>query len=192
MNAQHKMPANSDAWRVSHYGAHTSLLTADRVEIVDLLQDTLCSALTILGQVKLGQLKLRNVSFIAVQQLFHRLSKANLDYIEFLTQRIDDLGGYSESTALMSALYSVNEQPESQRFALCIQIIHQGASQLCVHNVKLREYRDHAFGSKDHASTRFFEECMRHTARFASLIQDNLPHGTAHERQPPHEQTAHS
>ncbi|WP_322617581.1 hypothetical protein [Pseudomonas sp. BIC9C] len=177
MNPRQVPLAANHTFRVSHYGAHTSLFMADRIELVDLLQNHLSTALDILAQVKLGQQKLRNVSFISVQQLFHRIAGANLDYAEFITRRIRDLGGFSEPAALMSALYSDNDTQNSQRFGSCIQSIHQGASQLCALGARLSFYRDRAIGGKDDASTRFIEECSRRTARFTSLIQDNLPSG---------------
>ncbi|WP_166363402.1 hypothetical protein [Pseudomonas akapageensis] len=177
MNPRQEPLAASHTFRVSHYGAHTSLVRADRIEMVDLLQDHLSTALDMLAQVKLGQQRLRNVSFIAVQQLFHRIASANLDYVEFITLRIRDLGGFTEPAMLMSALYCDNETRKSQPFGACIQCIHQGASQLCALGARLGFYRDRAIGGKDGASIRFIEECVWRTVCFTSLIQDNLPSG---------------
>ena len=170
MNALQKLYIVSHPLRISRYGAHTSLSTCERVEIIDALTQTLNTTLGILAQLKRGQQTVRNVSFLPVQQLFHRLVRVNADYAEFLADGITDLGGYVET----AALYSLNDSRESQCFADCLTGICQGTRRLRAFDALLRDCCDSAIENKDTASKRLFEECARHNARFLSLLEDNL------------------
>ncbi|NUU38767.1 hypothetical protein [Pseudomonas sp. C2B4] len=169
MNALQKLYIVSHPLRISRYGAHTSLSTAERVEIIDVLTDTLGTVLTLLAQLKRGQQTLRNVSFLPVQQLFHRLVRANTDYADFLVSGITDLGGYVET----AALYHLNDTHEPQCFADCLTGICQCTRRLWAAEALLRDYRECAIANKDNASKRFFEECTRHNAHFIALIEDS-------------------
>ncbi|MDD0996931.1 hypothetical protein M5G20_13785 [Pseudomonas sp. TNT2022 ID1044] len=173
MNALQKLYIASHPLRISRYGAHTSLSISERVEIIDALTQTLSTTLGILAQLKRGQQKLQNVSFLPVQQLFRRLVRANADYAQFLASGIADLGGYAET----AALYSLNDTHDPQCFADCLSGICQGTRRLRAVDVLLRDYCECAIANKDNASKRFFEECTRHNARFLALIEANLADG---------------
>ncbi|MGE8066463.1 hypothetical protein [Pseudomonas sp. NPDC089569] len=172
MNARQTLYIVSHPLRISRYGAHTSLSAAERVEIVDALSDTLGTTLGMLAQFKRGQQKLRNISFLPVQQLFHCLVRANGVYAEFLATVIVDLGGHVET----AALYSLHDIHEPQCLADCLAHICRGARRLRALDALLRDCRENAIDHKDNASRRLLDECIRHTARFTSLIEDNLPH----------------
>jgi hypothetical protein len=172
MNALQKLHLVSHPLRISRYGAHTSLSAAERVEVIDALTQTLSTTLSILALLKRGQQKLHNVSFLPVQQLFHRLVRANTVYAEFLVSAITDLGGYAEA----AALYHLNDIREPQCFADCLTGICQGTRRLRAVDALLRDYGECAVANKDTASKRFFEECSRQNTRFLSLIEDNLSH----------------
>ena len=175
MNALKRLYIVSHPLRISRYGAHTSLSTAERVEIIEALTDTLSTALTLLAQLKRSQQKLHNVSFLPVQQLFQRLVRANAGYVEFLTTAITDLGGHAEN----EALYRLNETAEPSCFADCITGIARGARRLRAVDALLRDYCECAIAHKDVASRRFFEQCTRHNAHFLSLIEYHLIHEQA-------------
>ncbi|MGJ7516219.1 ferritin-like domain-containing protein [Pseudomonas baetica] len=170
MNALQKLYIVSHPLRISRYGAHTSLSTAERVEIIDVLTDTLGTVMTLLAQFKRGQQKLHNISFLPVQQMFHRMVRANTDYADFLVARITDLGGYAET----AALYHLHDIREPQCFADCLTGISQGTRRLQAVEALLRDYRECAIDHKDNASKRFFEACTRQNAHFIWLIEDNL------------------
>lgn len=172
MNALKRLYIVSHPLRISRYGAHTSLSTAERVEIIDALTETLSTALTLLAQLKRSQQKLHNVSFLPVQQLFQRLVRANTGYVDFLTTAITDLGGHAETEALSR----LNDIPEPACFADCLTGVVRGARRLRALDALLRDYCECAIAQKDNASRRFFEECTRHTAHFLSLIEYHLIH----------------
>ncbi|VVP66237.1 hypothetical protein PS918_00325 [Pseudomonas fluorescens] len=170
MNAVQRLYLVSHPLRISRYGAHSSLSTAERVEIIDVLTQTLGTALNLQALLKGSQQTLHTVSFLPVQQLFHRLVRANADYTGFLVEAITDLGGHAQA----EALYRLNEIQQPQCFAECLSGISRGARRLRAVDTLLRDYRECAAANKDTASKRFFEECTRHNARFLSLIEDHL------------------
>jgi hypothetical protein len=170
MNALQRLYIVSHPLRISRYGAHTSLSIAERVEIIDALRDMLGTALGILALIRRGQQKLHNVSFLPIQQLFHRLMRANTDYVDFLAIRITDLGGYAET----AALYSLNDIRQPRCFADCVQGIHQGTRRLRAADILLRDYCECAIANKDNASKRLFAECTQRNEQFISLIENNL------------------
>jgi hypothetical protein len=171
MNALQKLYIVSHPLRISRYGAHTSLSTAERVEVIDALTQTLGTTLGMLAQLKRGQQQLRNVSFLPVQQLFRRLVRANADYADFLASAITDLGGHIET----AALYSLNDTREPQCFADCLTGIFQGKLRLRAVDALLRDCLERAIANKDNASKRFFEACARHNARFLSVMGTTCP-----------------
>ncbi|AWY39896.1 hypothetical protein DKY63_08280 [Pseudomonas putida] len=172
MNALNRLYIVSHPLRISRYGAHTSLSTAERIEIIEALTETLGTALTLLAQLKRSQQKLHNVSFLPVQQLFHRLVRANAGYVDFLTTAITDLGGHAENEALSQ----LNDIPEPGCFAECLTGISRGTRRLHAVDALLRDYCECAIAHKDSASRRFFEECTRQNASFLSLIEYHLIH----------------
>jgi DNA-binding ferritin-like protein len=172
MNALQKLYIVSHPLRISRYGAHTSLSMSERIEIIDTLTQTLSTTLGILAQLKRGRQTLQNISFLPVQQLFHRLMRANTDYVDFLASRITDLGGYAETTAL----YNLIDCRDPRCFADCLSAIDQGSRRLRAVDALLRDYRESAAANKDNASKRLFEECLRHNTRFLSLIEHSLAH----------------
>jgi DNA-binding ferritin-like protein len=170
MNALHKMYMVSHPLRISRYGAHTSLSSAERVDIIDTLTQTLGIALGILAQLKRGQQHLRNVSFLPLHHLFRKLVQTNIEYAEFLASSITDLGGYTE----VATLYSLNDHCESNCFADCLLNIHQRAYRLQDSVTLLSNYHEHAVANKDSASNRYFEKCIHHSTRFLALIKGDL------------------
>jgi hypothetical protein len=171
MNALQRLHIVSHPMRISRYGAHTSLSIAERVEIIEALTGLLGSALTLLAQLKRGQQQLHNVSFLPVQQLFHRLVRASGGYTDFLAMAISDLGGYAET----AALYQLNDVAEPVCFADCLSGICRSARRLQAADILLRDYQECATANKDNASRRLFEACTRHNARLLAMIEDNIP-----------------
>ncbi|MCL6702852.1 hypothetical protein [Pseudomonas sp. T1.Ur] len=170
MNALHKMYIVSHPLRISRYGAHTSLSSAERVEIVDTMMQTLGATLSILVSLKQVQEHLRNISFLPIQDLIRRLLLENTEYTEFLVSGIRDLGGYAD----VAALLSMKDIHESKCFADCLLVIHQDLRLLCASDRMFREYRERALTDKDRASIRYFDHCIRHNTRFLVLIKQHL------------------
>lgn len=170
MNAFQKLYIVSDPLRISGYGAHTSLSTAERVEIIDALSDICNTGFKILAQLNQARLQLQNVSFLPVQQLFHRLVRANVDYVDFMILHITDLGGYAE----VKTLHSFYDVRDTKYFPDCIQDIHLETNRLLAADALLRDCYERVVARRDNASERFFEACVLKNKHFISLIQDNL------------------
>jgi hypothetical protein len=170
MNALHMMYMVSHPLRISRYGAHTSLSSAERVEIIDTLTQSLGTALSILAPLKRGQQKLCNVSFLPLQDLFRKLVQENVDFTDFLVSGIRDLGGYAE----VATLFSLNDTYESKCFADCLRGIYLGVHRLQATDTVFREYRERAFTNKDSASIRYFDQCIHRNTRFLASIKNHL------------------
>ena len=170
MNALHTLYIVSHLLRVSRYGAHTSLSSAERVEIIDALSDTCTTGVKILTQLKQARQQMEHVSFLPVKQLLHRLVKANIDYVDFLILRITDLGGYAEA----ETLHRVYDVRDTKRFPECIQGIHLETERLFALDALLRDWYERAIAHRDTASEQFFKACVQQNKLFISLIEDNL------------------
>lgn len=70
MNAPHKLYLVSHPPCVTRYGTHTSLSTAERVEIIDALTQTLSATLSILARLRHSQQTLHAVSFYRCRRCF--------------------------------------------------------------------------------------------------------------------------
>lgn len=173
MNAYQKLCIVSHPLRISRYGAHTSLSTAERVEIIDALSEICNTGFKILAQLNQARLQLKNVSFLPVQQLFHRLVRANVDYVDFMILHIKDLGGYAD-VEMLHSLYDVRD---TKCFPACIHDVHLETNRLFAADVFLRDCYECAVARRDNASERYFEACVLKNKHFTSLIQDNLLNG---------------
>ncbi|MBX8621723.1 hypothetical protein K4754_06745 [Pseudomonas glycinae] len=170
MNAPHKLYLVSHPPCITRYGTHTSLSTAERVEIIDALTQTLSATLSILARLRHSQQTMRTVSFLPVQTLFRRLLNANTRYADFLVTGITDLGGHAQR----DALYDLNEAPEPLCFADCLKGIDRALSQLRAADALFRDCRASAIANNDCASRQLFEACTRHNSYFLSLINNHL------------------
>ncbi|UDI95266.1 hypothetical protein [Pseudomonas sp. IAC-BECa141] len=170
MNAPHKLLLVSHPPCVSRYGTHTSLCTAERVEIIDALTQTLGATLNILARLKHSQQTLRTVSFLPVQTLLRRLLNANTRYADFLVTGITDLGGHAQR----DALYRLNDAAEPLCFADCLKGIDRSIRRLGAADALFRDCRASAIANNDYASRQLFEACIRHNGYFLSLINNHL------------------
>lgn len=170
MNAPHTLYLVSHPPCVTRYGTHTSLSTAERVEIIDALTQTLGSTLSILARLKRSQQTLDTVSFLPVQTLVRRLLNANTRYADFLVTGITDLGGHAQR----DALYRLNDAPDPLCFADCLKGIDRAIRRLRAADALFRDCRASAVANNDCASRQFFEACTRHNSYFLSLINQHL------------------
>ncbi|WJK06996.1 hypothetical protein [Pseudomonas fluorescens] len=170
MNAPHKLYLVSHSPCVSRYGTHTSLSTAERVEIIDALTQTLSATLSILARLKHSQQTLRTVSFLPVQTLLRRLLNANTRYADFLVTGITDLGGHAQR----DALYRLNDAAEPLCFADCLEGIERALRTLRAADALFRDCRASVIANNDYASQQLFEACIRRNGYFLSLINNHL------------------
>lgn len=175
MNSQKQShPSRRFSLPLSRPGAHVSLAAAERIELVELLNLQLLTTLELLQQVKQVQWKLREVSFVAVQRLFHKIAWATTECAESLSSRIVDMGGYTERS-MMSALYSDPVEHKAPGFAACICNIHALAEQLARQSSLAHAFIERLAASGDYASLVLIRDCSQQSRELVLLIQANLP-----------------
>jgi DNA-binding ferritin-like protein len=161
--------------RMSQYGAHDSLLVAERMELVELLQEHLMTALDLRQYVNSLEARLRNVSFVDLRQLFHRIGEATRDCADFLSERIHDLGALAERS-VMSVLYQNDADTwRNLNFAACIWHINARAETLTRFAPHARGFMDRAVVNGDYASLHLITDCIHQISQLVALIQINIP-----------------
>lgn len=163
----------SVASRMSQYGAHDALLVSERMEWVELLQDHLMATLDLRQYVNSLEARLRNVSFVDLRQLFHRIGEATP--ADFLSERIHDLGALAERS-VMSVLYQNDADTwRDLNFAACIWHINARAETLARFAPQARGFMDRAVVNGDYASVHLITDCIHKIGQLVALIQINIP-----------------
>ena len=76
---------------------------ATRVKIVELLNARLADCIDLQTQTKQAHWNVKGPSFIALHELFDKVSEAVEDYVDMIAERIVQLGGVAEGTVRMAA-----------------------------------------------------------------------------------------
>ncbi|MFH0020264.1 hypothetical protein ACFZAC_01500 [Pseudomonas fluorescens] len=171
MNAPQTLYQLRHSFRISRYGAHTSLSTAERIDVLEVLAQMSGTTQSLQAQFDYLKQMLRNVSFLPVRQLFQQLAGTTSDHARFLAISIVDLGGYVEP----AGLYRFNEIAHSH-FADYLTEIKRSTSRLQAEVNGLRAHQQSAAANNDLASKRLFQECVRRHARLLHLISSRLLH----------------
>lgn len=160
---------------MSQYSAHDSLIVAERLELLELLQEHLMAALDLRQYVNSLQARLRNVSFVDLRPLFHRIGEATRDCADFLSERIHDLGALAERS-VMSVLYQNDADTwRNLNFAACIWHINARAETLSRFAPQARGLMDRAVINGDYASLHLITDCIHQISQLVALIQINIP-----------------
>jgi DNA-binding ferritin-like protein len=163
------------ATRMSQYGAHASQQVAERMELVELLQEHLMVALDLRQYVHSLEARLRNVSFADLRELFHRIGEATRECADFLSEGIHDLGALAERS-VMSALYQHDADTwRTINFAACIWHINARADTLTRFAPQVRGLMDRAVVNGDYASLHLITDCIYQISQLVALIQINIP-----------------
>jgi len=74
-----------------------------RRNVIAILNDRLADAIDLQGQVKQAHWNVKGPNFIALHELFDKLSDAVLDEIDTIAKRVTSLGGNAEGTVAVAA-----------------------------------------------------------------------------------------
>jgi len=74
-----------------------------RRNVIAILNDRLADAIDLQGQVKQAHWNVKGPNFIALHELFDKLSDAVLDEIDTIAERVTSLGGTAEGTVAVAA-----------------------------------------------------------------------------------------
>lgn len=159
--------------RVSAYGAHTSLVLSDRVELVERLVMHLAVSLELLDTLALVQWQLRNVSFSAIQHTFADMTTEAANYGEYVIARIRDCGSKVERsifpfTSPLTAAGQVD-------FAKCLISIRERTDQMAALASHVHWALDRACEEGDYATSTLITELLSRTDRVVRMIEKNVP-----------------
>ncbi len=88
------------------YATENDISLSRRTEINALLNQRLASAVDLQLQMKQAHWNVKGPSFIALHELFDKVSEAVEDYVDLIAERIVQLGGIAEGTVRSSAARS--------------------------------------------------------------------------------------
>jgi starvation-inducible DNA-binding protein len=139
---------------------HNTLPEPIRRQSIELLNKHLAAAVDLYGQVKQAHWNVRGPGFIAIHELFDKVSEAVEDFSDQLAERAGGLGGTAHGTVQTAAEKSFLipyphgiADEKSHVFAI--------AGSLAAFGQSAREAIDHATKSGDTATADLFTEILR-------------------------------
>jgi hypothetical protein len=156
-----------------------SVARCERVALAALLQHHLLSTIELHGYVQSLEMRLRNVSFIDVRQLFHRLSECTEQCSSFLDARIHDLVPVSGLHSVATKVWGQTDPWYGMSFAACTDLICEHARSLNGFTAQVKGFMDRAVINGDYDSLHVMTDCVNQVSQLVALIQLHLP-GQSH------------
>lgn len=163
------------AYGMTHCPLRDSAEVSERSEIVELLQQYQTIATQLHQYVHSLVLRVRNVSFIEVHQLFHRMGEATEQCAKFLDERIHDLCAFSQRN---EAIIGTADRWYDLSFAACIHHITEHTHALTGFTAETKKFMDRAVISGDYNLLHVMTDCIYQISRLVALIQILLPADT--------------
>jgi starvation-inducible DNA-binding protein len=89
--------------KASVHKTKNSLPEKVRIQVAGSLQDRLADSIDLMIQAKQAHWNVKGPSFIALHELFDKLSEDSEEYVDLLAERIVQLGGVTEGTIRLAA-----------------------------------------------------------------------------------------
>lgn len=175
MNSLKKVQSGSTTpLGMTHYGADHSQRLSERMALVELLQQHLLNALELQRYVSSLEFRLRNVSFVDVRQLFHRIGDATEQCAAFLAERIHDLTAAPAPCELRLSGETLRNGDDLS-FAACLQHIGIHTNALAFFATQTKSFMDRAVINGDYNSLHVMTDCIYQISQLVALIQIHLP-----------------
>jgi len=176
MNSHKKVqPLHLVAASLNQSGARHESVVSERMALVELLQGYLTITVELHQYVNSLELRLRNVSFVDVRQLFHRIGAAVEHCSAFLDERILDLGAPSQRQTLRLLGDNPVDALHNLSFATCIQHIGTRTHALMGFSTQAKEFMDRAVINGDYNSLHLVTDCIYQISQLVALIQIHIP-----------------
>jgi len=178
MNSQNTLqPRQSFGLRATRYAAPDSAEKAERVALVELLQQHLTTTVQLHQYVHSLELRVRNVSFVDVRESFHRIGLATEQCSAFLDERIRDMGGAMQlQRTMVNALRASQDDRWSElSFAACIDQIAVRTHALMAFSGQAKSLMDRAVINGDYNSLHVMTDCVYQITQLVALIQISVP-----------------
>lgn len=173
----HKKVQNSRpyALAMSQYSAFAEPGMSERIALTQLLHGYRTTTLELRHYVRSLEARLRNVSFVDVRQLFHRIGDASDHCAAFLGERIHDLGGPSQYRALSEPSTAYEHSADTLSFAGCVHQIGVRTDTLATFASQVKSFMDCAVIKGDYNSLHVMTDCIYQISQLIALIQIHLP-----------------
>ena len=173
----HKRVQNSrlSALAMSQYSALAEPEVFERIALTEWLLGYRTTTLELRHYVRSLEARLRNVSFVEVRQLFHRIGEASEHCASFLSERIHDLGGPSRHSLLNEPGTPHEDSADMLSFAACIHQIGIRTSTLATFASQTKSFMDQAIIKGDYNNLHVMTDCVYQISQLTALIQIHLP-----------------
>lgn len=152
-----------------------SAAQCERVALAALLQHHLVITIELHGYVQSLEMRLRNVSFIDVRQLFHRIGARTEQCSNFLDARIHDLVPVFGLHTVVAGRLGQTNPCYDLSFAACTDHISERARTLNGFAAQVEGYMDRAVTNGDYSSLHVMTDCALQISQLVALIQIHLP-----------------
>lgn len=85
------------------YATKNSFPEKSRIQVISLLQQNLADAIDMMQQAKQAHWNIKGPSFIALHELFDKISEDAEEYVDLIAERIVQYGGIAEGTVRVAA-----------------------------------------------------------------------------------------
>lgn len=160
---------------LSQYSAFAESGMSERIALTELLQGYRTTTLELRHYVRSLEARLRNVSFVDVRQLFHRIGDASEHCASFLSERIQDLGGPYRHSVLNEPGAAHEDSADMLSFAGCIHQIGICTNTLATFASQTKSFMDQAVINGDYNSLHVMTDCVYQISQLIALIQIHLP-----------------
>ena len=157
---------------------HNTLSEQIRVQSVELLNKHLAAAIDLHAQAKQAHWNVRGPGFIAIHELFDRVSTAIENYSDLIAERAGGLGGTANGTIQMAAEHSFLI-PYPLGIADEMQHLFAVSGALAGFGESVREAIDHATGYGDATTADLFTEISRGVDQQLWFVESHLAPKTA-------------
>jgi hypothetical protein len=173
----HKRVQNNRPYALapSQYSTLAEPGLSERIALTELLHGYRTTTLELRHYVRSLETRLRNVSFVDVRQLFHRIGDASEHCASFLSERIQDLGGPSRHTVLNEQGVVLEDSADMLSFAGCIHQIGIRTNTLATFASQAKSFMDQAVINGDYNSLHVMTDCVYQISQLIALIQIHLP-----------------
>ena len=176
MNSHKRVQDRSPyTFAVSQYSAPPAAGVSERMALTELMEGYMTTTLELRQYVRSLEARLRNVSFVDVRQLFHRIGDASERCASFLDERIQDLGGHSRNSALNGVSAAHEDIADTLSFAGCIHQIGVRTNTLATFASHTKSFMDRAVINGDYNSLHVMTDCVYQISQLIALIQIHLP-----------------
>jgi starvation-inducible DNA-binding protein len=157
---------------------HNTLSEQIRIQSVELLNKHLAAAIDLHAQMKQAHWNVRGPSFIAIHELFDRVSTEVENYSDMIAERAGGLGGTANGTIQVAVEHSFLI-PYPLGVADEMEHLFAVSGALAGFGESVREAIDHAAGSGDATTADLFTEISRGVDQQLWFVESHLAPKTA-------------